>query len=448
VVRFDFFEFGSSAQAILLIGINMIDEVQSTRLSNGLTILTEHMPGLRSVTAGIWVRRGSRHESPELNGICHFIEHSVFKGTRRRTAQDIAIESDRLGGHLDAYTTHELTGFTMKVADNSLALAVDLLADLLAQPKFDSLDLEREQKVILEEIKMVEDTPDELLAELFNSAYFPEHALGRPIEGTAETVPTFDQEITAAFHAREFSPRNLVIAAAGNVDHAVLVELVERAFANGKGEGQFSSNGKPAIAPNTAAPILIEQKEELEQAHLILATPWPSSLSNDRYAASMVAAVLGGGTSSRLWQRIREERGLAYSVGAGVSTFSDIGVFSVYAGTSPSQLDEVLDISLEELRRVVHERVDEEELRLVKDQAVSSTLLGLESSSARASTLARQEIIHGRRISPDEMIQRIEAVTVDDMQRVAQTYLVSENLALGALGNLNGFRVDRSRLTI
>ena len=427
----------------------MIDDVQSTRLPNGLSILTEHMPGLRSVTAGIWVRRGSRHESPELNGICHFIEHAVFKGTARRSAHDIAIESDRLGGHLDAYTTHELTGFAIKVADTGLSLAFDLLSDMLAHPRFDATDLEREQKVILEEIKMVEDTPDELLAELFNAAYFPAHALGRPIEGTAETVATFDHETTAAFHAREFSPRNFVVAAAGNVEHARLVELAERAFANGNPDHEPTPSQRTiSDSPTTAAPILIEQKEELEQAHLLIAAPWPSALSDERYAATMLASVLGGGTSSRLWQRIREDRGLAYSVGAGVSTFSDIGVFSIYAGTSPTQLDEVLDISLEELRRIVRESVPEAEIRLAKDQAVSSTLLSLESSSARASTLARQEIIHGRRISPDEMIRRLEAVTSDDIQRVARTYLVSDKLALGALGNLNGFHVDRARLEI
>lgn len=427
----------------------MIDDVQFTKLPNGLSILTEHMPGLRSVTAGIWVRRGSRHESPELNGICHFIEHAVFKGTARRSSHDIAIESDRLGGHLDAYTTHELTGFAVKVADTGLPLAFDLLSDMLAHPRFDATDLEREQKVILEEIKMVEDTPDELLAELFNAAYFPAHALGRPIEGTAETVSTFDHETTAEFHAREFSPRNFVVAAAGNVEHARLVELADRAFANGRPDHEPTQRQRTiADSPTTAAPILIEQKEELEQAHLLIAAPWPSALNDDRYAATMLASVLGGGTSSRLWQRVREERGLAYSVGAGVSTFSDIGVFSIYAGTSPAQLDEVLDISLEELRRIVREIVPEDELRLAKDQAVSSTLLGLESSSARASTLARQEIIHGRRISPDAMIRRLEAVTSDDIQRVARTYLVSDKLALGALGNLNGFHVDRARLEI
>lgn len=426
----------------------MIDEVRSTRLPNGITVLTEHMPGLRSVTAGIWVRRGSRHEAPELNGICHFIEHAVFKGTERRTARDIAVESDRLGGNLDAFTTHEMTGFAVKVADSGLPAAFDLIADLLAHPRFDQLDLDREQKVILEEMKMVEDTPDELLGELFNAAYFPGHSLGRPIEGTEATVSSFKRQTIADFHAREFAPANLVVAAAGNVEHDSLVSLVERAF----GQIKSHANGKPAngyeAAPTPAAPILIEQKQELEQAHLVLATPWPDAKSEKRYAASLLASVIGGGTSSRLWQTVREERGLAYSVGAGGSTFSDVGVFTIYAGTSPEHLDEVLELSLAEMRRVVEESIPADELKLAKDQALSSILLGLESSSARASALARQEIIHGRRISTAETIEKIEAPTADDLQRVAREFFLSDSLALGALGNLNGFRVDRSRLKI
>lgn len=426
----------------------MIDDIQTTRLPNGIAVLTEHMPGLRSVTAGIWVRRGSRHESPELNGICHFIEHAVFKGTRHRSARDIAVETDRLGGHLDAYTTHEMTGFTTKVADTALSQAIELLADLVSNPRFEQEDLEREQKVILEEMKMVEDTPDELLGELFNAAYFPNQPLGRPIEGTRETVPTFDHKTTVAFHACEFSYSNLVVAAAGNVDHNRLLELVGRAF-NGceSGAGVRPHTIDPG-RPRPAAPILIEQKNELEQAHLVIATPWPSALNEDRYAGSLLASIIGGGTSSRLWQKIREERGLAYSVGAAGSAFSDIGVFNVYAGTSPEQLDEVLDVALEEIRAVVNNNVSEEELRIAKDQAISSILLGLESSSARASTLARQEIIHGRRISPDEVIEKLRNATVEQLREVARTYFKSETLALGALGNLNGFKVDRSRLSI
>jgi predicted Zn-dependent peptidase len=427
----------------------MLDQVQSSRLGNGLIVLTERMPGLRSVTLGIWVRRGARHETPELNGICHFIEHAVFKGTRRRTALDLAIESDRLGGHLDAYTTHEMTGFTMKVADTGLVQAFDLLSDMLAAPRFEAEDLEREQQVIIEEMKMVEDTPDEYLGELFNAAFFPDHALGRPIEGTAQTVSSFNQGKTTAFHAREFAPRNLVIAAAGNISHEQLVELTARAFGESGAEDGSSFKGTEEVkAPLAAAPILIERKKELEQAHLIVAAPWPSARHEDRYAGSLLASVIGGSTSSRLWQSIREERGLAYSVGAGASAYSDTGVFTIYAGTSPAHLDEVLELSLGELRRAVRESVTEDELQLVKDQAISSILLGLESSSARAGALARQEIIHGRRITPDEIINHLAAVTPEDMQRVARASFTSEAMALAALGGLNGFRVDRARLEI
>jgi predicted Zn-dependent peptidase len=424
----------------------MIHQVQTTRLPNGLTILTEHMPELRSISVGIWVRRGSRHEPGPLNGISHFIEHALFKGTKRRSAREIAIESDRLGGHLDAYTTHEMTGFALKVVDKHLAKGFDLLSDLVANPRFADKDLAREQKVIIEEMKMIEDTPDELLNELFNSAYFPEHPLGRPIEGTAQTVSSFDHEATSRFHAQCYAPRNLVIAAAGNIEHAELVALVAQAFEGDAGVA--AENPPPSASPAAAAPILIERKKELEQAHLIIAAPWPSAISDDRYAASMLGTIIGGSTSSRLWQSIREERGLAYSIGAGGNTFSDVGIFNIYAGASPAQIDQILDLSLAELRRAVREPVAEEELSLAKEQAVSSILLSLESSGARVGALARQEIIHGRWLSPEEIIARIEAVTREDAHRVAHSYFKTESLALGALGNLNGFKVDRSRLEI
>jgi predicted Zn-dependent peptidase len=424
----------------------MIDQVQTTRLPNGLTILTEHMPGLRSVSLGIWVRRGSRHETPALNGICHFIEHALFKGTQRRSARQIATESDRLGGHLDAYTAHEITGFALKVVDTALPQAFDLLADLLANPRFEENDLMREQQVIIEEMKMIEDTPDELLTELFHAAYFPNHSLGRPIEGTEETVSSFDRATIANFHQRNYAPRNLVIAAAGNINHARLVELAGRMFGMEGGGVEPVSAGP--VSPQPAAPILVERKSELEQAHLIIAAPWPSAKSEDRYAASMLGTIIGGGTSSRLWQSIREERGLAYSIGAGGNTFTDIGMFTIYAGTSPGHLDQVVDLSLQELRRAVREPVTSDELQLAKEQAVSSVLLSLESSSSRVGALARQEIIHGRRFSPEEIIQRIEAVTVDAAQRVAQECFTTPTLALGALGNLNGFSADRARLEI
>ncbi|HEV7904543.1 MAG TPA: pitrilysin family protein [Pyrinomonadaceae bacterium] len=430
----------------------MTEAILSTKLPSGATILTEQMPGLRSATVGIWIKRGSRHETPDFNGICHFIEHAVFKGTARRSVMDIAVESDRLGGNFDAYTSHEMTGFALKVVDRALPQAFDLLSDMLLSPRFDQTELEREQKVIIEEMKMVEDSPEEFLGEIFHAAYYPDHALGRPIEGTPETVSSFDRARTAEFHRTAYRPQNLVIAAAGNVSHAELVELAERAFAEQTATtpGQHSSQEEPgaSLPPRPAAPILIQRKRELEQAHLILATPWPSARDEDRYAASLLGSVIGGGTSSRLWQSVREERGLAYSVGAAAHGFTDSGMFQIYAGTSPAQLDEVLDLALAELRRVVREPVGADELQLAKDQAVASILLGLESTSARAGSLARQEITHGRRISPDEIIARLEAVTPEDMQRIARARFTSDTLALGALGNLNGFKVERSRLEI
>ena len=423
----------------------MMDKVQITRLSNGLTILTEQMPELRSVSFGIWLRRGSRHETSDQNGISHFIEHALFKGTQRRSAHDIATESDRLGGQFDAYTSHEMTGFAAKVVDTEMPRGFDLISDMLLNPRFDEDDLLKERKVIIEEMKMIEDTPDELLAELFHAAYFPDHSLGRPIEGTETTVSTFDRSITADFHGRNFVPRNLVIAAAGNVVHDELLGLVMQTFgAQSEAPDTFSDSR----APEVAAPILIERKSELEQAHLLIAAPWPSATAGDRYAASMLGTIIGGGTSSRLWQSIREDRGLAYSIGAGGSTFRDVGMFTIYAGTSPSQMDEVFDLSMNELRRAVREPVSEDELELAKQQANSSVLLSLESSSTRVGALARQEIIHGRRITPDEIIQSINAVTREDAQRVAQSCFTTAALSVGALGNLNGFSVDRSRLEI
>jgi predicted Zn-dependent peptidase len=430
----------------------MTDQVRTTRLPNGATVLTEFMPNLRSATVGAWVRRGSRHERAEWNGICHFIEHAVFKGTRRRTALDIAVESDRLGGNFDAYTTHESTGFSLKVVDTAVPQSFDLLADMLLAPRFDAEDLEREAKVIIEEMKMVEDTPEELLTELFNAAYFPDHSLGRPIEGTPETVLSFDRERTARFHSSAYSPRNLVIAAAGNVRHEEIVALTEGAFAafgnSDRHAPQDSHGGDDEGVPQHGAPIFVRRKKELEQAHLLLATPWSTARDDDRYAASLLGSVIGGGTSSRLWQSIREERGLAYSVGAAASTFTDAGIFHVYAGTSPEQADKVLDLALAELRRAVREPVGEDELRLAKDQASASILLGLESTGVRAGTLARQEIVHGRRVEPEEIIRRIEAVTAEDMLTVARARFTTEQIAFGALGALGGFKVDRARLEI
>lgn len=422
----------------------MNDKIQKTTLENGLTLITETMPGVRSATIGFWVKSGSRHEPAELNGICHFIEHTVFKGTGRRSALEIAVESDRLGGHFDAFTSHEVTGFTMKVVDKFVPQAFDLLADLLANPRFDEIELKREQKVIIEEMKMVEDTPEEYLGELFNQAFFPAHPLGLPIEGTRETVRTFKHQTTAEFHDAVFAPENIVIAAAGNIEHAQIVDLATRFWKNRRIRNPQSAIHNPQLS----APILLKKKRELEQTHLIIAAPFVPSNSPQRYAANLLTNILGGGTASRLWQSIREERGLAYSVGASAIAFADCGIFSIYAGTSPKQLDQVVDLSIAEMRRIVREGVSAEELELVKEQGVASILLGLESTGVRAGTLARQEIVHGKTIPIEETLANIERVTPDDIQAAAKEFFQTERIALAALGNLNGFKVERSRLDV
>lgn len=421
-----------------------MSKIHESRLENGLTILTDPMPGVRSATIGFFFRIGSRHEPLELNGISHFIEHTVFKGTSKRTALDIAIEQDRLGGSFDAFTSHEETGFAIKVIDDQVPKAFELIADMLTDPRFDEKDLKSEQRVIIEEMKMIEDSPEEYLGEIFSEAYFGDHPLGLNIAGTPKRVRSFDHSVTRKYHTDVFNPTNLVIAAAGNIDHEQIVGLAKGLFTS-------TPNGRrPGVTypPSVKAPILIEQNKNLEQAHLIVAAPFVSAKDDRRYAADLLANILGGGTSSRLWQKVREERGLAYSVGASAIMYQDCGLFSIFAGTSPEQVGEVVDLSIAEMRNVVTNFVSGDDLDLVKQQTVSSILLSLEDSAARSATLAQGEMVHGRQISLDEALESIKAVTVDDIQALAKEYFQTDKIAFAALGDLKGLEITRERLSI
>ncbi len=429
----------------------MKENIEITRFTNGLTILTEKMPDVRSATLGFFFKKGSRHEPANLNGISHFIEHTVFKGTEKRTALEIAVETDRLGGNFDAFTMQEMTGFAMKTVDKDLPRAFDLLADMLANPRFDEIELEREQQVIIEEMRMVEDSPEEYLGELFNQAIFPHHALGLPIEGTPETVRAFNQRVTKDFHRRVFQPPNLVIAVAGNVEHAPVVELAEKFF--GARNAECGTPGEEteestSLPPQLSAPILLKRKRGLEQAHFVLSTPWIDARSERRYAAHLLENILGNGTSSRLWQTIRERHGLAYSVGASGVSFLDCGFFSVYAGTAPNQIGKAIDLSVAELRRIKREGVSEEEIELARQQSVATILLGLEDSANRAANLAQQEITFGRQIALEETLRNIEKVTAGEIRALAEEFFQTEKIALAALGNLNGLKIDRERLDV
>lgn len=417
-------------------------DIRTTRLDNGLVIVSEQMPHVRSVSFGVFLRTGSRQEKIEQHGLTHFIEHALFKGTRKRTAAQIASEADVLGGNMDAFTGREMVGFYNKVLDKHLPRAIELVADLLTSPAFDPAELEKEHNVILEEIKMVEDTPDDIVFDIFCESFYPSHSLGRPILGTAGSLATFKREKVQAYYDDIYRPENFVVAAAGNLDHEILIGLSGEYFGDLKARGSQPADS----APETAAPIVLRHKAELEQSHLVMGAPCPSLLSEDRYVATLLSVILGGGMSSRLFQSIREDKGLVYTVFSSITPFRDCGYMNIYAATSTDQLGETIDATMQELLRIKTEPVSEEELQRNKEQLQASLMLNLESTSSRMSAIAQQEINFGRFISPDEIIQEIDAVTPDALCRLANEVFRTETIAVTGLGDLEGFELDRERL--
>ena len=417
--------------------------IRQTVLDNGFTVITERMDHVRSASVGIWVRSGSRHEAAPLNGISHFIEHTLFKGTRNRTSREIAVESDAIGGHVDAFTSREVASYYVKVLDEHLPRAFDLLSDLVTAPLFSPEELDRERNVVTEEIKMVEDTPDDLVHEVFVANFWPDHPLGRSILGTVDTLATFNQEKVTDYFSAVYAPRNLVVAGAGNLEHERFVEMVSRHLGGVKDRPVNLS----AAAPSHATRRIVLDKD-LEQAHLVLGTRCPSMTSEDRYSVHVLNVILGGGMSSRLFQTIREDRGLAYAVYSGVNTYTDAGYLSVYAATSPEQVNDVIRLSVAEFDKIKTEAVTEAELQRAKDQLKVSIMLSLESTSARMSNLARQEIFFGRQSTLDEILERINRVTSDDVQRMADEIFGSRELAITAVGQLASLDLDREQIAV
>ena len=419
-------------------------DIRTTTLANGLLVLTERMPNLRSVSMGVWLDTGSRDETPATNGISHFLEHMVFKGTTARSAQQFAREVDAIGGNLDAYTSKETICFSIRVLDNNVPVALDLLSDLVLHPTLSAEDITREQGVILEEIKMDEDNPDYLVHELFTQNFWRGDALGRPILGTAKTVSSFTQATVLEEYARRFTPANMLFTAAGNLDHNQFVAQVEQAFAS----LAASTGAKLArtAAPATHPHITLKKKKSLEQVQFCLAVPGLPTSHADRYGLYLLNSVLGGGMSSRLFQSVREERGLAYSIYSDTSPFRDTGALTVYAGCAVENTREVLDLTLAEFRRIKAELVTDEELSRAKEQLKTNMVLGLESAGARMSSLARQQMYYGRFFSSDEITAEVDRVTAADLQRIARTLLRSEFLTLTLLGNLGDLTIERAGL--
>jgi predicted Zn-dependent peptidase len=413
-----------------------------TTLANGVRIITEEMPHVRSVSVGVWIGSGSRRETPEQNGVSHFIEHMLFKGTSKRSAEDIARSVDSIGGNLDAFTAKELVCFNTKVLDEHLSLAFDVVADLVLHPLFREDDIEKEKGVILEEIKMEADSPDYLVHEIFSANFWKDHPLGKPILGTPQTVKRFDSGSIRNFYNSVYEPSNMLVTAAGHLTHGRLVDLVREHFE----ALPLGPPSPPDHAPNTHARIALRNKKSLEQVHLCLGVPSYPLPHAERFGCYVLNTLLGGGMSSRLFQNIRERQGLAYAVFSELNPYRDTGCLSIYAGTSVESAGRVVESITNEFRQLKEQRVSDEELRRAKDHLKGSLMLSLESTASRMSNLARQEMYFSHFFTLDELIESIETVTADDVQRIARTFFDPKQIALTILGNLENFKIGREDL--
>jgi predicted Zn-dependent peptidase len=421
----------------------MVCGIVRDTLDNGLRILTERMTQVRSISIGVWLTRGSRHETAERSGIAHFVEHMLFKGTSSRTAEDIAQQIDSIGGQLDAFTAKEYASYYIKVLDEHLPLAIDVLADIVRNPAFVPEDVEREKKVVVEEIKMVEDTPDDLVHEIFTQGFWENHPLGRPILGTRDTVESFSSTLLRDYFSQAYTPRNLIVSAVGNLEHARVRELVDEKFGSLASAGDASIDEPPRVVPQT-----VIRNKELEQSHICVGVSSYPQNHDDRYASYVLNTLLGGSMSSRLFQNVREKRGLAYAVFSGLSAYRDAGSFTIYAGCANEAVGEVLDLVVEEMRGVKSASVPEAELQRSKDHLKGSLMLSLENTASRMSHIARQEIYFDRQFGLDETLQGIERVTAEDVLRVANDLFRNGSLAATVLGNVNGLRIPRERLDL
>src|SRR5271167_2528874 len=423
----------------------MVKEVRNIRrqvLPHGLTVITEQMEHIRSASIGIWLETGSRDETPQSNGISHFIEHMVFKGTRHRTAEEIARQVDSIGGNMDAFTSKECICFNVKVLDEHVPVALDILSDLVLHPTFTDEDIARERGVILEEIKMDEDNPDYLVHEIFTQNFWKDHPLGKPILGTKETVKRFERDTLMDFYGGRFLGGNMIFSAAGNIEHDSFVEQVSRRF-DSLPAGQ---SPLPDAPPKTTARINLRNKKSLEQVQLCLGVPAPPVADESRYITLVLNTLLGGGMSSRLFQTIREERGLAYAIYSDLNPYSDTGSLCVYAGTSADRAVQVIDLVMAEFSRLKREQLPEDELRRAKDQLKGNLLLSLESSMSRMSNLARQQMYFNYFFGQQEILDKVEQVTSEQVMAMANTLFQPDLVAVTLLGRLDGLKVTRDRL--
>ena len=390
--------------------------IRVTRLANGFTIASDRMESVETVSLGVWADVGTRNEPAEINGVSHLLEHMAFKGTERRSARAIAEEIEAVGGHLNAYTAREQTAYYAKILSADLPLAVDIIGDILQHSTFDAEELARERAVVLQEIGQAEDTPDDIVFDHFQSAAFPDQPMGRPVLGKAEIVGSLSGETIRGYMHRHYAPGRLVFAAAGQVDHDKLVELASTAF----GGLAAGDPGAPEPARYTGGEIRVER--DLEQVHIVLGLPGVSHLDPDYYALGLLSTLMGGGMSSRLFQEVREKRGLVYSIYSFASSFQDGGLFGVYAGTGEKSLKELTPLVFDEVAGVA-KAVAPEELARAKAQLRADVLMSLESTHARAEQIARQLTIYGRILPPEELTAEIDKVDYAALARCAAVLL-------------------------
>jgi len=410
-------------------------------LPDGIRVVTEAIPHVRSVAVGIWVETGSRVEPEDRGGISHLIEHLVFKGTESRSAQEIAGTIDSVGGQMDAFTAKEHTCFYVNVLDEHLPLAVELLTDILQRPLFAADDIEREKGVVLQEIKMVEDTPDDLIHDLFAERVWTDHSLGRPILGRWGVVQAFGRDLVRRHFEEEYTPRRIIVAAAGHLDHDRLRDLFGERFEH------FRRPSAPRqVAPPLLTPGVHVVHKPLEQVHLVVGFPGLHDAAPERYALYLLNDVLGGSMSSRLFQEVRERQALAYSVHSGLQSYHDTGLFYVYAGTDASNFARLVKALLKEIRALQKDGIRPEELARAKEHLKGSLILSLESTSSRMNRLARQELRFGAFFSMDEMLEAIERVRPEEVEAMTHRVLDEAQMALLALGPIDRRNLPRELL--
>lgn len=395
--------------------------IERYQLDNGIRIILERIPSVRSVAIGIWVGTGSRYESPEINGISHFIEHMLFKGTKTRTAKEIAQTFDRIGGQVNAFTSKEYTCYYAKVLDQHLDVAIDVLADMYFNSKLDEEEIHKEKKVVIEEIGMYEDTPDDLVHDLIASSVFGDHPLGHSILGTEEVLESLTRDALFEYMERTYTPENTVISVAGNFDHEIVKKL-SKIFSG------FTRAWSPPkqVTPHYINQPILRTKKDLEQSHYCIAMPGYPLGHKEIYSLIVLNNILGGTMSSRLFQEIREERGLAYSVFSYHTAFRDTGFTVVYAGTGTDYLPELMQVTNEIIADLKKNGLTESELKNCKEQLKGSLMLSLESTNSRMSRLGKNELMLGRHFTLDEIIQFIDRVTLDSVHRVAQEIFATQ----------------------